>query len=492
MKRIFTFIFASLLMVLTACHELIVVYPYPYVINGGETPDGSIQFGNYSPATKAIAGEGPNGVGYGDFVVFGFEDNTAIMDPYLVQWVNDEWVYEGISGQELKYYSRDASKYSFTAVITDKSAVRDGTTVNVASVESFQVTDPMNSPKEFLYANTVVEKTSFGQYVNLTFNHANARMYLGFASDRNDTQIIDYAPGHTEYTMTATTVPTLGPLATAITISDEDMAFINSKYTASKGFESYQTSNVITGNLDENMWDYLLSKYPTLSSINTGNWANYSSNTNMRLVHIDKKGHTSVDNDSYRAVWVNVQSVNWSEGTVIPGLEGIRVFSVDDSGSPIVHKVHTNSANAHISIAGVLSYDNISASSDVINFNIPTGVVAQKADTNISWAEATASPSIRYALPLENTGYVVKFSYTYNGVNYYDARVLIPTASADFLQSKDYTYVIYITANTNGTTDPNQAITDKDEVDTSDKAIVFSQITFGDYTSGGHYVYTVQ
>ena len=42
----------------------------------------------------------------------------------------------------------------------------------------------------------------------------------------------------------------------------------------------------------------------------------------------------------------------------------------------------------------------------------------------------------------------------------------------------NYTYVIYITDKTNGTTDPNIAIEEKNEVDTSNKAIVFSQITF--------------
>lgn len=477
--------------------------------------DGSIRFGNYVPATKAMAGLGPNGVGYGNFKIFGFADESVFMDPFNVEWQGNEWIYEGIGSQELQYFNRDVTQYDFIGIISDQAPTRTDKTISVENVEAFETTDPMNSPKEFLYTQKSVLPAEYGQYVTLNFNHGNARMFIGFASDRNDTKINDYTPytpgtpgvdawdeviDVVTYEMTATTVPAQGPAIADIGITDEDIDYVNSKYTASKGFSNYATNNVITGPLDENMWTYLVGKYPTLSTATLNNWASNVGNANMRLIHIDKTGAY----DTYVGVWVNVQNVNWSAGTTtqttihhdaIPavpasGIEGIRVFSVDDSGTPITHKVHTVSATAHVT-ATDLTWDNVSSTSDVISFEKPAGIVAQAANTNIAWADATPSPTVRYALPVENTGYVVKFSYTYNGVNYYDARVLIPAVSANFEESKDYTYIIYITADTNGTTDPDQADRDKDEVDTTQKAIVFSEVSFSNYVSGGNYVYSI-
>ena len=543
MKKFFLTLLISLLSI--ACNEIMIVYPI-VAIPGQETADGSIQFGNYTPVTKAMAGEGPNGVGYGDFTIFGFEDNTPIMDPYFVIWQESQWVYEGVSSQEIKYFNKSASQYSFVGVISDKTPSRDGTTVNVSGVESFQTTDPMNSPKELLYTQKIVPQSQFGKYVSLTFNHANARMFIGFASDRADTKIINYAPGTGDvniYRIAADPIKYYGPTvsdAEGAGLTDADIAEINSHfnftvpsgyywaaasqawstingsdwpdYVSSALFSGYWSDNnggaaptgierdlypEFTGDFTVNSsnklelnfdgWDYIVTKYPDFANINLSNWSSAVSG-GMKLVHVTK------ENGNLRGWWINTTNTNVYFLRTEPGspaLEGIRVFSVDDSGSPIVHKVHTDKADIHVPFTGDVTYDNVFNSQDVMIFSLPSGNVAQSDDTNIAWNDATPSPTIRYALPIANTGYVAKFSYVYNGVTYYDARVLIPTESAAFAASKDYTYVIYITDKTNGTTDPNQAYEEKNEVDTSKKAIVFSEITFGDYTSGGHYVYTI-
>jgi hypothetical protein len=108
--------------------------------------------------------------------------------------------------------------------------------------------------RELLYATATVQKANYANGATLNFNHANVKVYVKFTSDDSETEIVDftpYTPGTpgqaawdetidvTTYQMTATTIPTLGPLTNAIDISDEDMAYVNSKYTASKGFSSY-------------------------------------------------------------------------------------------------------------------------------------------------------------------------------------------------------------------------------------------------------------
>lgn len=487
---------AVILTAIVACTQLTVVCLYPYY----QPTNGAIVFGNYAYATKANPGVGPDGIGYDSFKVFGFEDNTAVMDPFSVEWQSPNWVYEGVNNQELQYFDRNSNQYSFIGIISDKTPTRTDQVINVPGVESFQTDDVMSSPKEFLYTQKTVPSSEYNQVVPLTFGHGNARMFLGFASDRNDTEIIDYVHQSYYNAKNSSNVWLRAGFSTPI-ISDEDIAYINSWYECSetswpassspsytfkmKDVEipvAYKTT-VDVGGTSYDFFDakkYLASKY-TISD-----WGNWSTpiQSGWLVLHMDKPSAT------YRGYFFDP----WTSlsAPVVQELAGIRVFSVDDSNTPNVHLAHTVSADAHVAITGIATFDNVISSTDVIVFNHPIGAVAQAANTSIAWTDATSSPTVRYALPVNNTGYVVKFSYIYNGVTYYDARVLIPTVSAAFDQSKDYTYVIYITEKTNGTTSPSQAYTDKDEVDTSQKAIVFSPVNFNSYTSGGHYVYAVQ
>ena len=267
--------------------------------------------------------------------------------------------------------------------------------------------------------------------------------------------------------MTATTVPTLGPLLSGINISDDDIAFINSKYTASKGFTSYQTSNVITGDLDENMWEYLINKYPSLSSIDLGNWDNYISNSNMRLIHIDKNGQKTTAGDSYDGVWVNVQNVNWNNPTTtqtvihhdavpaVPesGHKGIIVLpatSVLNNGSDAVLSSLTATADVNIPISGDgATYTETSTMSE-LTFSVPGANAG---------SDAVYSPTTFYSLPKDaaQDGLTIKFSYVYKGTTVYDARVWIPSERCQFAEGKIYTYTIFIKGLGNGTSDPSDA-----------------------------------
>lgn len=511
--------------------------------------DGAIVFSNYSPATKAEAGVGPNAIGYDHFTVYGFKDETAIMDPFQVEWQTNKWVYEGIGTQELQYFNKNSTNYSFIGVISDKTPGRTDRVVDVEGVESFQTDDEMNSPKEFLYTQKIVTPAQYNQPVSLVFNHANARMHIGFASDRNDTEIVDYVSGFTGTPGTLTTehAKMFDLLAEGKRVGYGLTKFQGDEHGEYRGYTgNYFNINPYQGGLsyitnerlaelmplvnaqfvytdaDCNLvdhWEYGVDKKDKMflkfaDGVNAaefiaGNdafWTNLTDaekvglqnhhDSGCRIIRIDRlpDGNYFAWGESYGLVQSTTDrdfKVMTGSTVGIPDLEGIRVFSVDDSGEHNIHLAHVDAADAHVSVTGTPTFDNLSTSTNVMLFSHPNGAVAQVDNTSIVWADATPSPTIRYALPVGNTGYVVKLSYRYNGTTYYDARVLIPTVSAAFAESKDYTYVIYITDKTNGTTDPNQAYEDKNEVDTSQKAIVFSEITFENYTSGGHYVYSI-
>lgn len=73
-------------------------------------------------------------------------------------------------------------------------------------------------------------------------------------------------------------------------------------------------------------------------------------------------------------------------------------------------------------------------------------------------------------------------------MNYYDARVNIPATDSDFEPGCYYKYTIFIGNNTNGTTDPEIANEEKDEVDTTEKVISFNVIVTA-YKEGKEIVY---
>lgn len=178
----------------------------------------------------------------------------------------------------------------------------------------------------------------------------------------------------------------------------------------------------------------------------------------------------------------------------IIGYPGIRVFSVSTEDGKNVRTAHTTEAEAVITDACVLikTEDSGDGADSNLTFAKPTTTVTQVANVS-SVNENTAvtwSPTTWYALPVDNpdNGYVVKFSYTYNGVSYYDARVSIPAADSNFEQGCYYKYIIFIGDSTNGTTNVDEANDSKDDVDTDDKVISFNVIVSA-YQKGKEVIY---
>ena len=508
MMKIFTKIFAvfiAALLLFTSCDgDNLVVQQTVVITGGGLNPtsytvptndDGefAITFGGYSPATRALADGGTSTLGYDDFNLFVWNSlGEDVMNPYLVEATGEgAYDYSQLDGQELKYFKNNTTNYEFIGVIpTTLEVSKSDDVVSAKSVEAFVVDDNRvtgtlteDSPKEFLWSYKKVEKASYGtRPVELPFNHGNALLYIGFSSDREDTEILDYVPsseGYKVYTATARPTPVLGPLVGVIT--DEDIEYINSRYESSLGWLSYfSTNSTFTGDLSQNMWDYLLSKHSDLENENLQNWASYVSNSNMRLVHIEKDGQTTTTNDSYRGWFINVVNVNWEEYTEgeSDGIPGVRVFSAKaDADEGFVHESHVETATALVSSNG-LSWDDLTSSTDVIEFSLPETTTFG----SVQW-----SPSTYYSIPANSdiTHFVVKFSYTYNGVIVYDVRVPLELPSEGLVSGKYYKYEIKITSTGNGVSDPSDATDGKDDIDIVDNPIIVTiTLTDNGYTEG--------
>ena len=468
--------------------------------------------------TKASVAAWSTFGGYDKFQLFTWNEDEAIMNPFKVEGEGNEYKYEGVDGQSLQYFKKQYDAYNFIGIVPETaSATLTDTTVTVTGVESFVVDDKRvetdivaDSPKEFLYAQAAVKKANYGHNVTLPFKHGNALLKLSFKSDKNDTELLDYTPvtpvtpgtsgtaawdetvRDTTYTyqMTATTVPTQGPAIADINITDEDIAYVNDKYTATKGFASYATQNVITGPLSEDMYAYLVNKYSALATATLNNWASYVTNPDMRLIHIDKTGQYN----TYVGVFANVKNVisqpgtmnvtetivhhdaiPGTQGTPATGLPGIRVFSADSTAAGFVHVAHTLNAKAVVTPA-TFAWENRVSATDSIQFSLPaTTVLASE-----QW-----SPTTFYAIPSDTdlNYFVVKFSYKYDGTTVYDVRVPLKLPAGGLVAGKYYHYIINITSTGNGTNDPTEAEGDKDEIDIVDNPIVVT-VSTTDYTEG--------
>lgn len=523
-----------------------------YYVPQNSNGEYGITFGSYKPKTKAESVNGvyvgPNACGYDSFDVYAYKDGTnAVMNPYSVIWdeATSSWTYE-TAPQELQYFDRNSTSYDFIGVISDKASAYNSGSVEISGVEAFlDSTDEMNTPGELLWAGSHVTKSDYSAPVQLTFNHANAKMYIGFASDRNDTEIIDYTPSTPDIPATPDTYDTTGvyynvrigasynvilrqgpAVADCPFITDADIDYINSMFTLSdpswptssniltmrqsdiSGVDAaYKTTHADGNGTFFNAYKWLVGKYPQLASVSMNNWTSDFIPESKVIAHIGKVTNSQTGIQYYRAWFFdyakqstptqyNPNSVPNYEVTITPGtpavpgnpgLEGIRVFAVDkDANSKFVVTNHTDKANASISINSC-TLTASEASDGVLIFGKPSGAVAQFATYNdVVVANSAFSPTTYYALPVGNPaeGYVVKFSYTYNGTTYYDARVNLPGTDTDFAQGYYYKYVIYITSNTNGTDDPGEATDDKDEVDFSDSPIKFNVTVSTGYATG--------
>ena len=563
---------ASVLTIITSCAKFDSTYRGNPTNNKGEY---AIVFSNGNRAiTKSIADPSTTH-DYTSFEVYAWQDGTATAwSPYTVSKSGNEWKYDETTGQELQYFDRNAAKYDFLGVITGGNiAPANGSiALNVTGINAFENNDDETAtPDELLWAQATVEKSAYDSEVALTFNHANAKMYVGFVSDRNDTQILDYTPTIPEvpanpgtpdtetYTKKTTkfidelvagnevqvAIGFYGVSSPKLTETQPNPLYVGSDNT-SNGWLSKTWLLSIKDAVNSQFVYYRLNAVAnsTSKTETTEDWESAASNKNifmMKLADGVDKAEFAAGNDvfatalkahqtdwvggspaesfwamfeqayadGWRVVRINVSDANASQVLVflssnieastqvctitpgtpatpgtpeIPGINGIRVFSVstDAVSGKNIRTAHTTEASAVLTSTCVLTQTANSGdgADSNITFVKPAAAVSQVADfdavtenTAITW-----SPTVWYALPVANpdNGYVVKFSYTYNGVNYYDARVHIPATDSAFEQGKYYRYVICIGNKTNGSTDPNEATTDKDEVDTDSLPIRFT------------------
>lgn len=418
---------------------------------------------------------------------------------------------------------------------------------------------------ELLWAKATINKEDYKNKVRLNFNHANAKMYIGFVSNIAGTEILDYTP-------TIPAVPASAGTPDTETYTKKTTKFIDELVAGNEvqvaiGFygasspkltETQPNPLYVGSDNTSNGWlakAWLLSikdavnaqfVYYRLNSVvnstskteTTEDWESAASNKNIFMMKladgVDKTKFAAGNDvfwnalvahetdwfggspamsfkqtfaqayaDGWRVVRINVSDANANQVLVflssnietstqvctitpgkpatpgspeIPGINGIRVFSVADSSGRNIRTPHTTEVSAVLDSTCALTQTANSNSN--ITFAKPAGTVEQVTDfdavtesTNITW-----SPTVWYALPVENpsNGYVVKFSYTYGGNTYYDARVHIPATDSNFEQGKYYRYVICIGNKTNGSTDPSEAEKDKDEVDTANLPIRFT------------------
>lgn len=485
---------------------------YSWNIPTNENGEAGIFFGNYVPATKATSENGhfvgPNECGYDSFSMFAFKDGVAVMNPYTVAWNGSMWSYE-TNTQELQYFDRNSEKYDFIGVIADNTT-NDNGVIKVNAEAFMDNSNEMDTPKEVLYSITSVDKSGYNAPVSINFQHVNAKMYIGFASDKADTKIIDYAPGTSIWKQNARPFRAVAGDSNTGTktphslmynaITDEDITHVNQyKVTVTSNGKVYEPTDswadysglvdaTVEGDLDVNMWDYLVAKHPELANNGTEDleWRQINDNVDKRVIHIER---AQLGNQNIIYFWV----INKNNTAIIinngNSLTGIRVFSVDSDANGLVKTEHTT--EALVSIENTCTLTSTASSGDVLEFAIPSSNVAQFATKDdVVVNDVTFSPSVYYTLPVNNpaSGYVVKFSYTYDGTNYYDARVNIPAVDSNFEPGCYYKYVIYITDKTNGSTDPKDAITGKDDVDTTEKSISFV-VTVVKYNKGVEEVY---
>lgn len=499
MKKLKTLL-AAAFVVFAACTKIVVPSGTVPINSNGEY---AITFSHY-PQTKALAAS-QSGTGYDTFDLFTWNSNNdTIMNPYTVHAGGTGYIYDDVAGQKLQYFSNTANSYKFLGIIPTTHAVKlENEAVTVEDLVSFTFDDSRvtgtltdDSPEEFLFASTSVAKANYKDIVNLQFNHGNAVVYLGFSSDRTDTELIDYVPAvapipavpavnDTSYTWNVrigTGIACRSTSPTVVPITDEDITYINSWFTSSIGTwptsssagyfiitpvtqnipDAYKTIVTTVSNKKITVFDgrkYLKAKYPTASW--GGNWDTDAQYGHI-IAHLDKP-------NSYHRAWALNPAQNEVEtiteitpGTPeVPGraaIEGVRMFTADSTATVYAkHIAHTLQADAVVAENG-MSFFNRIADSTVVTYTLPANTTL---NTTPVW-----SPTTFYSLPgdVNLNWLVVKLSYVYNGVTAYDVRVPIKLPEGGLKPGKYYKYELNITSTGNGTNDPNEASDEKDEI----------------------------
>lgn len=466
----------------------------------------------------------------------------------------NSYVYENVNEQKLQYFKNNADSYSFIGIIptTDVKVKNGAVKVGVESfvVDDNRVSGTLtaDSPKEFLWARADVAKANYGSVVNLPFKHGNALLYLGFISDDGNTQIVDYTP-HVDAQPAQPAVPgtvtttTKTGKAIDMLVNGEIVYWpyvVNSSLTSTQPnprfdntsnygnmnavmdavnaqFVYYNTSGGEMAVADQiwdsaqntnfkNMYGFKLASTVDKVAFAAGNdafWTNASDELKTIFQKAYNEGWRVVriqyfSGNHYCAFLINNTEMEYKVRTetggspavpAVPesGFKGIRVFSAKaDATDGYAHLAHTKTADA--TVANVLTFDNRVAVTDSILFSLPTGVIP----VGTTEAQAVYSPTTFYAIPGDEglTHFVVKLSYTYKGTTVYDVRVPIVLPTSGLEAGKYYKYIINITSTANGTNNPDEANSEKDDIDITNNPIQ-ATIDVTDYTEGHTQIVTI-
>ncbi len=511
-------------------------------------------------ATTKAAVNPVSSKGYDEFSLYTWNSNNEIiMNPYVVQAEDaDTYTYEGIGSQTLQYFKNNADSYSFIGVIPTSDATLNNGSLTVG-VESFVVDDKkaegngvkVDSPKEFLWARTDVNKVDYNKVVTLPFKHGNALLYLGFISDDANTEIIDYTPdipgNSVSGTKTTEHAKMFDLLAQGKLVGYGLTKFQGDEHGEYRGFTGnyFNINPYLTGNsyitqerlaelmplvnaqfiyTDENCnlvdkWEYGVDKKDKMflkfadgvdaTEFIAGNdafWTNLTDtektalknhhDSGCRIIRIERldDGKYFAWGESYGLV-VNTTDRDFkviNGGTIgypaTPSIPGIRVFSAkSDPTDGYAHLAHTNTADAIVSTG--LAFDNRVTSSDVIQYSLPANTTIPVGTTE---GDAVYSPTTFYSIPGDTglTHFVVKISYIYKGVTVYDVRVPIELPTAGLESGKYYKYIINIKSTSNGTNNPVEAKDEKNDIDIIDNPILVT-VDVTDYEEGDMKIITI-
>ena len=491
--------------------------------------------------------------GYDEFSLYTWNSNNEIvMNPYVVQAEDaDSYTYEGIGSQTLQYFKNSVDSYSFIGVIPTTDATLNNGAVKVG-VESFVVDDnrvsgllAADSPKEFLWARTDVNKANYGQVVTLPFKHGNALLYLGFISDEPNTQIIDYTP-HVDYQPAIPGTPgdtTVNNINTKALDALKDGYIVGWPYDVDNIPSTYTGNPRFTinsyGNMTQEIADKVNSQfiYYTDAKGTTVKTDDFGDSNKQNKIYIKLasgiNGQDIIDgndefianvsdvlkndgrvqacyNNGWRVVKIDKSYGGWTlwflsnvsqtisvttitGGTpdtpaiLESGFKGIRVFSAQtDATDGYAHLPHTKTADA--TVAAGLTFDNRVTSSDVIQYSLPENTVP----VGTTESDAIYSPTTFYSIPGDTglTHFVVKVSYVYKGVTVYDVRVPIELPTKGLESGKYYKYIINIKSTSNGTNDPVEANNEKDDIDIINNPIQ-ATVDVTDYDKGDIQIITI-
>ena len=530
-----------------------------YISVGTTNSDGdyAITFNNNSDnlsGVRRMRHNSTSGTGYDDFQLFTLCDTGIVMNPYRVEYNGTGWAYAGVGTQDTAWFYGACQAYNFLGIIpTNITATLNATdkTVQVSGVEAFVVKEATeDSPKEFLYTATTVQRGNYANGVSLNFEHGNAKVYFKFESDDPTAKILEFTP----YNPGSPAIP--GVPGTKTTMSEKRLMFdllaegklvgypfnttqetLGGKYTGQKGnFFNIHPNTYLTNerlaelmplvnaqfvytdecqtNVGDVNWEYGVDRQNKVflkfaDGVNAADFIAGNDAFWTNLTATEKSVMQNYYESGCRPIRIN-QLANgdyfvWGEsyGTYMPTTS--RYFVVLTGGTPGQPAVPATGIQGFILLAAT-SVAGDGSDAIISNFVSSANATVDLASTAVytpvatvdrfvyeipttALSTKTASPSVLYSLPVKSVtdqGFTLKFSYVYKGDSVYDVRAYIPADKCVWQEGKKYTYNIKIQGLGNGKLDPTEA-DENDPVVGSNNMITIINVTVDDYTDGDDY-----